>query len=225
MDHLPERLDALEHHVQALQQETRTAKRRLRWWRGLAGGLVGLGALSWALPVVTAEDAKKGLEQHVAALEALLKHFRRDGNEVFIEGANLHIVNGLGQTDCGLEDAPIPNCPNGQGNLIVGYNEPRGGVQNIRTGSHNVVVGRRHNFSRIGGLVVGDFNEISGQFASVSGGADNIASGTGAAVHGGTGTPRVASNLWSVGDKRIMPVSSAPWLVAGPVIWRVASNL
>ena len=41
----------------------------------------------------------------------------------------------------------------------------------IRTGSHNVVVGQSHNFSRFGGLVVGRFNTISGEFASVSGGA------------------------------------------------------
>jgi hypothetical protein len=44
------------------------------------------------------------------------------------------------------------------GNLIVGYNEPREFEENIRTGSHNVVVGQQHNFSRVGGLVVDRFN-------------------------------------------------------------------
>jgi hypothetical protein len=192
MDHLLERLEALEHQVQALHQETRTVKRRLRWWRGLAGGLVVLGLLTWALPVVTADDAKhdakKDLEQRVAALEKLLKHFRRDGNEVFIKGANLHIVNGLSSTDCEDEEGlPIPDCPNGLGNLIVGYNEPRepGFGETVRTGSHNVVVGQRHNFSRFGGLVVGDLNEISGIFAVVSGGTGNTASGAFAVVSGG----------------------------------------
>jgi hypothetical protein len=101
MDQLLARLEALEHDVQPLRQQTRTVKRRLRWWRGLACGLV-VGLVGWALPVVTADDAKhdkkKELEQRVAALEQLLKHFSRDGNGVIITGANLHNVNGLGRT-------------------------------------------------------------------------------------------------------------------------------
>jgi hypothetical protein len=87
------------------------------------------------------------------------------------------------------------------GNLIVGYNklrpppepEPeastadRSAPVNVRTGSHNVVVGQEHNFSRFGGLVVGDGNTISGEFAAVSGGGGNTASGIGAVVSGGQG--------------------------------------
>jgi hypothetical protein len=166
MDHLQTRLEALE-------QRTHTVERQLRWWRGLAGGLLVLAVLTWALPVVTADDPKpddqKDLEQRVAALEKLLKHFSREDNEVFITGANLHIVNGLGSTDCGTAEEPIPDCPNGLGNLIVGYNEPRSeGFENIRTGSHNVVVGMENNFSRFRGMVLGRFNEISGDFAVVS---------------------------------------------------------
>jgi trimeric autotransporter adhesin len=139
------------------------------WW--------GWGVLTWALPVVTADDAKKGLEQRVAALEQLLTHFRRDGNEVFLEGANLHIVNGLGATQT----------MNELGNLIVGYNEPREEEfgPNARTGSHNVVVGEWHNFSSFGGIVVGFQNQISGTFSSVSGGESNVASGDKTSVSGG----------------------------------------
>jgi hypothetical protein len=51
------------------------------------------------------------LEQRVAALEDLLVHFTRTGNDVFITGANLHLVNGLQDT----------STANGLGNLIVGY--------------------------------------------------------------------------------------------------------
>jgi hypothetical protein len=191
MDHLHERLEALEHQVQILHQQTRTVNRRLRWWRGLACGLLVLAGLTWALPAVIAqEDAwnrgQKGLAQRVAALEDLLKHFSRDGNEVFITEANLHIVNGLGRTSC-TEDSgePIPDCPNGLGNLIVGYNESRGG--DIRTGSHNVVVGIQHNFSSFGGLVVGEFHTLSSDFAVVSGGQSNTASGSHSSVSGGQG--------------------------------------
>jgi hypothetical protein len=77
----------------------------------------------------------------VAALEDLLKHFSCEGNDVFITGANLHLVNGLDGTET----------TNGLGNLIVGYNETRFEEENIRTGSHNVVVGLQHNFSSFGG--------------------------------------------------------------------------
>jgi hypothetical protein len=159
--------------------------------------------LTWALPLGTAqEDAvtasekeKKTLEERVAALESLLKHFSRQGNDVFITKANLHLVNGLGSMDCFESDQgeEIPNCPNGLGNLIVGYNELReppvedGEDPNVRTGSHNVVVGQRHNFSQVGRLVVGDSNQISGRFASVSGGRQNTASGDVSSVCGGGG--------------------------------------
>jgi hypothetical protein len=126
----------------------------------------------------------------VAALEDLLKPFSRKGHEVVITGANLHLVNGLGQTDCGSEEEghPLPGCPNGLGNLIVGYNESReliGEGPDVRTGSHKVVVGQFHNFSRFGGLVVGLFSTISGDFSTVSRGLRNTASGGSSSVGGG----------------------------------------
>jgi hypothetical protein len=179
----------LQTRLDALEQQMCTMDRRLHWCRRLACGLLGLAVLTWALPAGLAKDdsggGKKDLEQRVAALETLLKHFSRKGNDVTIKGANLHLVNGLGQTDCGSEEEPIPNCPNGPGNLIVGYNEPRGSSPDERTGSHNVVVGQQHNFSRFGEIVVGWFNTISGDFASVSGGLDNTASGVTSVVCGG----------------------------------------
>jgi trimeric autotransporter adhesin len=194
MDQLQTRLDALEQHVQTLNQRTHTVTRQLYWWRGLACGLLVLAGLTWALPAVIAqEDAREqgqqGLAQRVAALEELLQHFSREQNEIFITGANLHLVNSLGRTDCGSEEEPIPDCPNGLGNLIVGYNESREPdfPPDIRTGSHNVVVGRQHNFSRFGGLVVGTLNTISGDFATVSGGDSNTASGPQSVVSGGAG--------------------------------------
>jgi hypothetical protein len=208
-------MDNVQARLEALEQHTRSVERQLRWWRSLAGVLVGL--VLWALPVVTAGDAQQALEQRVAALETLLAHFSRQGNEVIITGANLHIVNGLGSTDCtDAQGEPIPQCPNGLGNVIVGYNEPRdtlegGEDRNVRKGSHNVVVGQQHNFSRVGGFVVGVWNEISGDFAAVSGGRFNTASGVAATVSGGTintasgafagvsgGTLNTASGLESV---------------------------
>jgi hypothetical protein len=125
MDQLQTRLDALEHQVKTLNRQTYTVKRQLHWWRGLACGAVVLAVLTWALPAGTGQQeppdgGPRGLAQRVAALEDLLKHFSREKNEIFLTGANLHIVNGLGQTACGTEEEPIPDCPNGLGNLIVG---------------------------------------------------------------------------------------------------------
>jgi hypothetical protein len=189
-------MDPIQARFEALEQRTHTIERQLRWWRGVACGLIVLALLTWALPLGTAQEntspgGNRGLAQRLADLEHKLQHLSsasaEDGRpEMVITGANLRIVNGLGQTDCGPQDDPIPDCPNGLGNLIVGYNELRGG-ENIRTGSHNVVVGQFHNFSRVGGVVVGERNEISGEFAAVSGGTNNTASGDFASVSGGNG--------------------------------------
>jgi hypothetical protein len=181
-DHLQTRLDALE-------QQMRTVNRRLHWWRGLAGGLVVLAVLTWALPSETAQEELTGghgsLVQRLAALEQKLKHMTLvttadEFPEFRITGANLRIVNGLGET----------TSTNGLGNLIVGYNESRAldfDEEDIRTGSHNVVVGKQHNFSRFGGMVAGRFNTISGDFSSVSGGEFNTASGDFSSVSAGFG--------------------------------------
>ena len=115
-----------------------------------------------------------------------------------VSGANVQVVNGLGST----------GTVNGLGNLIVGYDELSGlftpvcsqGVIRTQTqcinsgniwsvdhksGSHNVVVGTRHRYSRTGGLVVGNSNTITGDWASVSGGQENSAIESFASVSGG----------------------------------------
>jgi hypothetical protein len=127
------------------------------------------------------------------------------GATVRFTGVNVQIVSGSGATDGAV---------NGMGNLIVGYNEPRGGG-NTRTGSHNVVVGTQNNFSRFGGIVVGKFNEIGGDYASVlagnqntasnryssvSGGENNVASGTASSVSGGNAVTQSANDGWAAGS-------------------------
>jgi hypothetical protein len=203
MDALHARLDALEHQVHTLHQQAQAVDRRLRWWRRLACGLGVLGCLGWTLQAVTAGEGKVlSLPDRFAAIERKLAPLTFDAatNEVVITGANLRIINGLGQTDCGPQDHPIPDCPNGLGNLIVGYNEPREGEENRRTGSHHVVVGPQHNFSSVGGLVVGRQNEIRGAFASVSGGVRNTAAGEHASVSGGRDVRQEAKEGWAAGS-------------------------
>jgi hypothetical protein len=203
MDALHARLDALEHQVHTLYQQAQAVDRRLRWWRRLACGLGVLGCLGWTLQAVTAGEGKVlSLPDRFAAIERKLAPLTFDAatNEVVITGANLRIINGLGQTDCGPQDHPIPDCPNGLGNLIVGYNEPREGEETRRTGSHHVVVGPQHNFSSVGGLVVGRQNEIRGAFASVSGGVRNTAAGEHASVSGGRDVRQEAKEGWAAGS-------------------------
>ena len=122
------------------------------------------------------------LEKRIAALEAKLQNLSvvsgsingMPGPHLIITGANLHVRNGSGKTES----------INGKGNLIVGYNELRGTNDNS-TGSHNVVVGKEHNYSSHGGLVAGRKNTISGEFSCVSGGWENVASGDFSNVSGG----------------------------------------
>jgi hypothetical protein len=198
MDNFRERFEALErqteqlkHETQALKAHTYTIERQLRWWRGIACSVLLLGLVSMPLQSGTAADSQPGaMAERMTTLENKLSAMTFDGaaNEVVITGANLRIVNGLGRTDT----------TNGVGNLIVGYNELRqlspefcpapinpDFCKDTRTGSHNVVVGRQNNFSSFGGLVVGGFNQISGEFASVSGGSNNAASGDFSSVTGG----------------------------------------
>ena len=183
MDHLLQRLEALE-------DEVRTVQRRLRRWRQLTASVVGLALVCLLQPWGLAAQAPGAgpdrtlwqlvnLWGRVNVLERTLTHVTSGTGagglpEVTIAGANLRLVNGLQATAT----------TNGLGNLLVGYNEPREG-ENVQTGSHNVVVGQGHNFSSFGGLVVGRQNEISGAFAAVSGGFDNTASGANTAISGG----------------------------------------
>jgi hypothetical protein len=121
------------------------------------------------------------LPDRLAASEGKLDRCTVDAatNEAVSTGANLRLLNSLRFTDT----------MNGMGNLIMGYNEPRKGGENRRTGSHKGRWGSStHEFSSFGGLVVGLQNEVSGAFAAVSGGVLNRRAGK----IGGTGAFRVA---------------------------------
>jgi hypothetical protein len=99
------------------------------------------------------------------------------GPHVIISGANLHVRNGMART----------TSTNGLGNLIVGCNEASvfPAYAGSRYGSHNLVVGPEHRYTKAGGFVAGWGNRVNAAYASVSGGDYNTASGAGSSVSGG----------------------------------------
>jgi hypothetical protein len=60
LDSFGERFTALEQQTAQLKHQTRTSARRLRWWRGLAWGVVLLSLWSLALPSGKGADAQSG---------------------------------------------------------------------------------------------------------------------------------------------------------------------
>jgi hypothetical protein len=137
----------------------------------------------------------EALETEVAAqqstisdLEALLDGVTRetvDGNDTLrFSEMNVQVVNGTGTTD---------GPPNGLGNLIVGYNAQRPTAA-TRTGSHYLVVGDRHAWTRFGGILAGFGHTAIGDWASVSGGYGNTASASSSSVSGGYGNTASASS-------------------------------
>jgi hypothetical protein len=125
--------------------------------------------------VATLQASVAALQSALMASQATLACLHMEGaTDLVVEGCNVHVRSGGGATDAAV---------NGLGNLIVGYNEGTGFQR--RTGSHNLIVGPLHTYSSFGGFVAGQANNITGQFASVSGGQSSTASGTLSSVSGG----------------------------------------
>jgi hypothetical protein len=126
----------------------------------------------------TLASSKTYADGKVAPVADKLTHFSRNGNEIYITGANVNIRNGTGLTYQTL---------NGLGNLTIGYNEPRtgSGAVNTRTGSHNLVLGFNNNYSHAGAIVAGAANSSTNHLASIYGGTGNTSGGLYSAVVGG----------------------------------------
>ena len=143
------------------------------------------------------------LAVRIAALEAKLTGLTRSGNDFIITNANLYIQSGSGTTE---------GTVNGKGNLVIGYNELRGSGD-VRTGSHNLIVGKNNNYGSYGGIVVGNYNTISGGYSSVSGGYGNTASYYYSSVSGGSGntasgnSSSVSGGYWNTASGWISSVS------------------
>lgn len=149
---------------------------------------------------------------------------------ILLSGVNLQIVNGLGSTATS----------NGLGNLIVGYDEPNpngtpvcslgervndeagcttdNGVWDTvhKRGSHYVVVGAEHNYSRYGGIVSGLRNNSLAPYASVTGGSANWALNFYASVTGGDGN-RASGRSSSVSGGSATTASAVDSSVSGGI--------
>ena len=107
-----------------------------------------------------------------------------NGPHIIFSGANVHVRSGSGSTDDN-------NTLTGLGNLIVGYDEQQTEAVS-RTGSHNLIVGGQHSFTRHGGLAAGAANTLDGVSAFAAG-VRNVASGDFSSVTGGAGNQAMAS--------------------------------
>jgi hypothetical protein len=146
------------------------------------------------------------LQAEITAIQNTLKYVTTTGTDMVISGANLHIVNGTADTAT----------TNGLGNLIVGYNEKRNDTPNtdVRTGSHNLILGSANSYSSYSGIIAGRHNTITGNFACVQGGFGSTASGAYANVCGGNGN--IASNTYSfVGGGEVNTASGLASSVTG----------
>jgi hypothetical protein len=155
LETLAARLAAVEERLATAEQARQGTERRLRWWKGVAGFLFLCGLL---LCVPHLGQAQGGtVEQRLAVVEGKLARVFvvNGGNDIIISGANLNLINGGGSTQT----------TNGLGNLILGYNEARGGGADFRTGSHNLVIGQQGNYTSFGGIIGGYQNTIAGPFA------------------------------------------------------------
>ncbi len=133
-------------------------------------------------PFASLQQQINDLQQQVADLQARLAAVSVDENgDLVISGINLRIRDGLGETHCSQPFSSY-EC-NGKGNLIIGYDEDVSG--DIRTGSHNLVIGAGHSYTSYSGIVNGRDSEISGPGAAVIGGLRNVANGRYATVTGG----------------------------------------
>jgi hypothetical protein len=125
------------------------------------------------------------LQQKTAPLSLMTDTTRSDkkkNTELYLTGVNVHLVSGSGLTSDniskggGLLDL---------GNLILGYNATGNPHGDVRTGSHNLILGDQNSYSAYGGLVAGFGNSIGGAYASISGGYNGIANGYYASISGG----------------------------------------
>ncbi|MBN1945289.1 MAG: hypothetical protein JW797_06400 [Bradymonadales bacterium] len=191
-------------------------------------------------------DTIDSLQLTVLDLQSRLQHVRREGTNLIVEGANLHIRSGGGST---YHHASISSfgTPNGLGNLIVGYNEPgnrdrdsdNNPLSGSTQGSHNVIIGPGHAYPGFASLVVGTENRLGpvsagayqaipgclaagyhnstgGNFSAAIAGTDNSTAAHAALAAGGDDNIAYGNNSTVIGGRN-NTASASNSLVAGGV--------
>jgi hypothetical protein len=125
--------------------------------------------------------ALAALQADVAELQTLLADVTRDtdaqGNDrLLLTGMNLQVVNGTGTT---------VGVPNGEGNVIVGYNTDDGG--DTKTGSHSFIAGDAHTYTNNSTVVAGFDHTVEDDNSAAVGGTANTVTGRQAFIGGGLG--------------------------------------
>ncbi len=162
-----------------------------------ASDLAGYASESWVLAKGYSTDTVD------PELTDLLSYLTVDtgADEIVLSGANLLLQSGSGATN---DNGSLL----GLGNLIIGYDTDDG--SDTKTGSHNLVVGDEHTYTKYGGIIAGENNGLtgisgvvggyantaSGSYSTVIGGRSNTASGTYASIGGGR--DNLASSYYSV---------------------------
>jgi hypothetical protein len=182
------RLAELEDEIRELKQTKHAARPLARL------AMTATVAVALALAATPSARAQfgltlAGLNGRLLAVEAKTAPLSLVGTDLTFTGVNVHIRNGEGRT----------NTRNELGNLIVGYN---GALQvgNDRSGSHNLVVGDGHTYASYGGLVAGVTNSLTGPYATVTGGSDNVSGGLASSVSGGRFRAAFGSRQWAAGS-------------------------
>ena len=157
----------------------------------MIGGLLvaapkaSLSAGGYGVTLASLKAQIDALTGRVAVVETRTAPLSVAGPDFTITGMNVHIVDGTGST----------NSNSGLGNLIVGYNALRNlpAFPDIRTGSHNLVLGDANNYASYGGLVAGTNNNLIGPYSSISGGIGNYATGFVSSIGGGADNTNIAN--------------------------------
>ena len=170
------RLERSEKRLERTEYRLERAEQRQKSIAGLAM-LTLVGSIFFSTRTPGHSQTSGQLQTEISALQNTLKYVTTTGTDMVISGANLHIVNGAGAT----------TTKNGLGNLMIGYNELRSDTPNtdVRTGSHNLILGEENSVSSYGGIVGGRHDTIAGTYACVDSGLDNSATGDYAIVGGG----------------------------------------
>ena len=166
LDEIRAIVDAQDARIQQLQARY-TALRTRSVNHDLAVAAEGNRAVSQEASIVFMGHVRYDLPQ-------ILQPVVISGNRMVVNGANLQIVSGAGQT------------ANGLGNLIIGANLQNGTNTLTRTGSHNIVMGRANEYKSLNGFVNGESNQITDRFATVLSGSYNKAEGVSTLI--GTGS-------------------------------------